>query len=97
MDGTRMKITKYFPTGKTLVIESTDINAVGRVIVENPDTKFCKVLYAEGCTVCDRVKVVRCKDCRYRNEIVKEVPTMWLPCMAVETGDNWYCGWGEKA
>ena len=41
-------------------------------------------------------EIVRCKDCKYRDENWRRVSVRWLPCMDVRTGSNWYCGSAEK-
>lgn len=40
-------------------------------------------------------EIVRCKDCKYRDENWRRVSVRWLPCMDVRTGSNWYCGSAE--
>jgi len=41
-------------------------------------------------------EIIRCKDCKYRDEKWRRVSVRWLPCMDVRTGSNWYCGSAEK-
>lgn len=41
-------------------------------------------------------EIVRCKDCKYRDENWRRVSIRWLPCMDVRTGSNWYCGSAER-
>lgn len=41
-------------------------------------------------------EIVRCKDCKYRDENWRRVSVKWLPCMNVRTGSNWYCGSAER-
>ena len=41
-------------------------------------------------------EIVRCKDCKYRDENWRRVSVRWLPCMDVRTGSNWYCGSAER-
>jgi len=36
-------------------------------------------------------EIIRCKDCKYRDENWRRVSVRWLPCMEVLTGSNWYC------
>lgn len=40
-------------------------------------------------------EIIHCKDCKYRNPFIKDTATMWLPCMAIDTDDKWFCGYGE--
>ena len=40
-------------------------------------------------------KIIHCKDCKYRNPFIKDTAPMWLPCMAIDTDDMWFCGYGE--
>ena len=40
--------------------------------------------------------IIRCKDCKYRDENWRRVSVRWLPCMDVRTGSNWYCGSAER-
>ena len=40
--------------------------------------------------------VVRCKDCKYRDEEIRDESTKWLPCMAIKTEGNWFCADGER-
>ncbi len=35
-------------------------------------------------------EIIRCKDCKYRDENWRRVSVRWLPCMDVRTGENWY-------
>ena len=41
-------------------------------------------------------EIIRCKDCKYRDENWRRVSVRWLPCMDVRTGSNWYCGSAER-
>lgn len=41
-------------------------------------------------------EIIRCKDCKYRDENWRKVSVRWLPCMDVRTGSNWYCGSAER-
>lgn len=41
-------------------------------------------------------EIIYCKDCKYRDENWRRVSVKWLPCMDVQTGDNWYCGSAER-
>ena len=41
-------------------------------------------------------EIIRCKDCKYRDENWRRVSVKWLPCMNVRTGSNWYCGSAER-
>jgi len=41
-------------------------------------------------------EIIRCKDCKYRDENWRRVSVRWLPCMDVQTGSNWYCGSAER-
>ena len=41
-------------------------------------------------------EIIRCKDCKYRDENWRRVSVRWLPCMDVRTGGNWYCGSAER-
>lgn len=41
-------------------------------------------------------EIIRCKDCKYRDENWRRVSVRWLPCMDVRTGSNWYCGSADR-
>lgn len=41
-------------------------------------------------------EIIRCKDCKYRDENWRRVSVRWLPCMDMRTGSNWYCGSAER-
>lgn len=41
-------------------------------------------------------EIVRCKDCKYRDENWRRISVRWLPCMDMRTGSNWYCGSAER-
>lgn len=41
-------------------------------------------------------EIIRCKDCKYRDENWRRVSVRWLPCMDVRTGSNWFCGSAER-
>jgi len=41
-------------------------------------------------------EIIRCKDCKYRDENFRRASVRWLPCMDVRTGGNWYCGSAER-
>lgn len=41
-------------------------------------------------------EIVRCGDCKYRDENWRRVSVRWLPCMDVQTGGNWYCGSAKR-
>ena len=41
-------------------------------------------------------EIIRCKDCKYRDENWRRVSVKWLPCMDARTGSNWYCGSAER-
>ena len=41
-------------------------------------------------------EIIRCKDCKYRDENWRRVSVKWLPCMDMRTGDKWYCGSAER-
>ena len=41
-------------------------------------------------------EIIRCKDCKYRDENWRRVSVKWLPCMDMRTGSNWYCGSAER-
>ena len=41
-------------------------------------------------------EIIRCKDCKYRDENWRRVSVRWLPCMDMKTGSNWYCGSAER-
>ena len=42
-------------------------------------------------------EIVRCKDCVYHeNEKARSNQTAWLPCMEMQTKNNWYCADGVK-
>lgn len=43
----------------------------------------------------EQPKIIRCKDCKYRDEKWRRTSVRWLPCMDVRTGGNWYCGSAE--
>ena len=41
-------------------------------------------------------EIIRCKDCKWRDENWRRVSVRWLPCMDVKTGGNWFCGSAER-
>ena len=41
-------------------------------------------------------EIVRCKDCKFRNEGYRRTTVKWLPCMEMMTGGNWFCGSAER-
>jgi hypothetical protein len=41
-------------------------------------------------------EIIRCKDCKYQDEEYRNTSTKWLPCMDVQTDNNWYCGSAER-
>ena len=41
-------------------------------------------------------EIIRCRDCKYRDENWRRISVRWLPCMDVRTGSNWYCGSAER-
>lgn len=41
-------------------------------------------------------EIIRCKDCKYRDEGYRRISVKWLPCMDVRTGSNWFCGSAER-
>lgn len=41
----------------------------------------------------EMVDIVRCKDCVWRND---DSSPSWLPCMAIETNDDFYCATGIR-
>ena len=41
--------------------------------------------------------MVRCKDCKYwKNKYTKYIVHPWLPCMEINTSENWFCAYGER-
>ena len=72
--------------------------------------QICPIDTEYDCTLLDRVdvrcvltdlpsaqpEIIRCKDCKYRDENWRRVSVRWLPCMDVRTGSNWYCGSAER-
>lgn len=38
-------------------------------------------------------KIIRCKNCKWRNN--QDGATGWLPCRALVTPSDFYCGWAE--
>lgn len=42
----------------------------------------------------DAVPVVRCKDCRWRDN--QDGSTAWMPCRALVTPNDFYCPRGER-
>ena len=44
----------------------------------------------------EHADIIRCKDCKYRDENWRRVSVKWLPCMDALTGGNWYCGSAER-
>lgn len=42
----------------------------------------------------DAVKVVRCKDCMFRDDPHKS--TTYLPCTEMRTAPNWFCASGKR-
>lgn len=57
--------------------------------------EFLKWLNSES-TETEQPEIIRCKDCKYRDENWRRVSVKWLPCMNVRTGSNWYCGSAER-
>ena len=41
-------------------------------------------------------EIIRCKDCKYRDENWRRVAVRWMPCMDVRTGGDWFCGSAER-
>ena len=41
-------------------------------------------------------EIIRCKDCKYRDENWRRVAVRWLPCIDMRTGSNWFCGSAER-
>ena len=41
-------------------------------------------------------EIIRCKDCKYNDENWRRVSTVWLPCMDMRMGSNWFCGYAER-
>lgn len=55
--------------------------------------EICKALKALPSA---QPEIIRCKDCKYRDENWRRVSVRWLPCMEVLAGSNWYCGSAER-
>ena len=43
----------------------------------------------------DLVEIVRCKDCRFRED-PDSIISHWLPCQLVKTADDWFCADGKR-
>ena len=41
-------------------------------------------------------EVIRCKECKYRDENWRRVAVRWLPCMDIRVPSNWFCGSAER-
>ena len=41
-------------------------------------------------------EIIKCKECKYQYEEYRNTSTKWLPCMDVQTDNNWYCGSAER-
>lgn len=42
-------------------------------------------------------ELIRCKDCQYwKDGYLNYVIHPWLPCMEIETKEDWFCACGEK-
>lgn len=41
-------------------------------------------------------EIIRCEDCKYRDEGYRRISVKWLPCMDICPGSNWYCGSAER-
>ena len=41
-------------------------------------------------------EIIRCKDCKWKDENWRRVSVRWLPCMLIRPGDNWFCGCAER-
>ena len=41
-------------------------------------------------------ELIRCKDCKYRNDELREECNHWLPCMEIRTEGDWFCADGER-
>ena len=48
----------------------------------------------EALPTVDAVPVVRCKDCRWRDN--QDGSTAWIPCRALVTPNDFYCPRGER-
>lgn len=49
-----------------------------------------------GCEIHVESEIVRCKDCKFRDEGYRRTTVKWLPCMEMMTGGNWFCGSAER-
>lgn len=68
--------------------------------------KRCDAMYAiRECGICEQrildvpsaePEIIRCKNCKYHDERQRDTATMWLPCMNVQTENNWFCGSAER-
>jgi hypothetical protein len=41
-------------------------------------------------------EIIRGKNCKYRDENWRRVSVKWLPCMDVQTPNNWFCGSAKR-
>ncbi len=53
----------------------------------------CRRMIGHEKPTVDAVQVVRCKDCLWRHD---DSSPMRLPCMELETPDDWFCADGER-
>ena len=81
-----------------------------KLFCDNTPKTFRRLPYHEKCRVDEidtaiatlvnlpsaQPEIIRCKDCKYRDENWRRVSVRWLPCMDVRTGSNWYCGSAER-
>lgn len=48
----------------------------------------------QGMPTVDAVPVVRCRDCKWRDD--QKGATKWMPCRALVTPNDFYCASGER-
>lgn len=76
--------------------EARTIKDYGEVFVLGRTSAFADAIAAMVFVPSADPEIVRCKDCKYRDENWRRVSVRWLPCMDVRTGSNWYCESAER-
>lgn len=59
---------------------------------ENPDGDDCIMIILDVPSA--QPEIIRCKDCRWRKD--QSGSTAWLPCRAIVTPSDFYCGRAER-
>ena len=52
-----------------------------------------RLLLIDVAPTIDAVPVVRCRDCKWRND---QDRSFWTPCDELKVADNWFCADGER-